>query len=211
MKMQSKNIDHLIYTVAELEAGIDEMEELLGVRAVIGGSHHLFGTHNAILSLGDFTYLEIIAPSPNLKAPKRGRWLANSFKQKSKLTTWALQTRNITELATFANKNGLTLGNIESGQRAKTDGTVLTWELTDPYTLSFDGVVPFLIDWGETKHPAKHAPKAGKLDALIIKHPYPKLVMESLKKLDIDIEVIKADQPGLQARIRTGKGIIVLD
>ena len=73
------NIDHLVYTSLNLEAGMDKIEQLLGVRPEPGGQHPDFGTHNALLSLGSSTYLEIISPDPSLKSPKQGLLFQDQF------------------------------------------------------------------------------------------------------------------------------------
>ena len=92
-----QNIDHLVYTAPTLDEGIDAIEKILGVRAIIGGKHAQYGTHNALLSLGDSIYLEIIAPDPNLESPMDGRLLEDSYSKKPKLTTWVLREDNIGE------------------------------------------------------------------------------------------------------------------
>jgi len=205
------NIDHIVYTASSLEKGIDEIESLLGVKPVLGGSHPKWGTHNALLSLGDSTYLEIIAPDPNMPRPEKGRWLEESYLEKSKLTSWALRSDQIELLHSKAVKNGLLLGNVESGQREKPDGSVLNWRLTDLYALPLNGAIPFLISWGKTPHPASVIPKGGELVGFSIEHPDPKMVMESLEILGVKIEVNKGDHLKLIAKIKTKNGMVTLE
>jgi Glyoxalase-like domain len=60
MTAGSNAIDHIVFGCSDLERGMDEIEQLLGIRPVPGGRHIQFGTHNALLSLGPATYLEVI-------------------------------------------------------------------------------------------------------------------------------------------------------
>ena len=84
----ANGIDHLLYASASLEQGMDEIESLLGVRPVRGGRHPQYGTHNALLSLGTGTYLEVIARDPDLATPRRGFWVDVVPGAKSRLMTW---------------------------------------------------------------------------------------------------------------------------
>jgi len=63
-------IDHLMWVVPDLGAGVDDLERRAGARATLGGSHPSMGTANAILGLGAGVYLEVLGPDPALEEPK---------------------------------------------------------------------------------------------------------------------------------------------
>ncbi len=205
-----EKIDHLVYTSPSLEEGIREIEAILGMKPVFGGRHPNYGTHNALLALGETTYLEVIAPDPETPAPDRGRLLEKAYNGKSRLTTWVLREDQIENMQSNAVQNGVPLGKVESGKREKPDGTVLAWKLTDPYAFPMDGAIPFLISWGKTPHPAKSLPKAGELIGLEIEHPHPEKVRESLKLIGVNIKIIEAPTTKIKAKIKTDKGIVTL-
>src|SRR5262250_1521928 len=84
-------LDHILLGTNDLESGIDFVEKSTGVRAQFGGVHPGRGTQNALLSLGERRYLEIIAPDPaqpdvknplapelrSLKEPRLVGWAAH--------------------------------------------------------------------------------------------------------------------------------------
>lgn len=203
-------VDHLIYGVPDLDRGIQEIERMLGVRPVAGGRHPEFGTRNALVALGRATYLEILAPDPDLPPPERGRLFEVGALDRPRLVTWALGSEQIEALARRARARGVGLGPVQSGSRETPDGTVLSWELTDPYALPMEGAVPFLIAWGDTPHPAESAPQAGELTGLGIEHPDPAGVREALSVLGADVPVRVGPRTRLVATIRTRSGRVEL-
>ena len=56
------DLDHLILGINDLQHGIAVFNRLTGVTPRPGGEHPGRGTHNALVSLGDGRYLEIVAP-----------------------------------------------------------------------------------------------------------------------------------------------------
>jgi hypothetical protein len=206
-----ERVDHLVYTSARLETGMDEIEQRLGVRPVRGGQHLEFGTHNALLSLGRTAYLEVIAYDPELKRPDRGLPFGIGNFEKSRLATWALRTETISEHVAAANSAGFETGAIQTGIRQTPDGKVLSWQLSNPYAMLLDGAVPFLISWGGTAHPAGTVRHGGNLTGFRIEHPEPDRIRLALAALGAVADIKKADSARLVARINTANGDVQLD
>jgi hypothetical protein len=204
-------IDHIVYAVPDLEAGMAEIERLLGQRPVTGGRHPDFGTHNALLSLGPSTYLEIIAPDPTLAVPDQGLAFGITADQAPGLLTWALRVEGIEIVADQARAAGVAVGPVQAGSREKPDGTVLSWRLSSPDAMPFDGAIPFLINWGSTVHPASTAPHGGELKSIRIEHPKADEVRTALAVLGAVIEVKQAKKYRLAATIKTKRGNIELN
>ena len=110
-------LDHLVYAAPDLGQAIDRIEALLGVRPAKGGSHPSFGTCNALLSLGNAIYLEILAPDPDLPAPSRGRWTDHA-PEGGGLMTWVVRSDSIEQTAQAARRAGGAIGAVIPGERA---------------------------------------------------------------------------------------------
>lgn len=203
-------IDHLLYLAPTREQGMDEIEALLGVRPAIGGRHPLYGTHNALLSLGDGIYFEVIARDPELPEPERGALFDSDNVASSRLLTWVARTDDMDTVVAAAREAGLGLGAAEPGHRDRPDGTRVEWIATDPYPLPMDGAIPFLIDWGNTTHPSTVAQPGGELLSLMIEHPQADAVRDAMAVLGANVEVVEADEYALVARIKTASGVVEL-
>lgn len=204
------SIDHLVWSTPDLDHGIRRIESLTGVRAIPGGSHPGAGTRNAILPLGERRYLEIIAPDPGQAEYRRPRVFRLDDIDEPTLVAWAAHTTDLGDLAGVTFRDGQSLGQASAMSRRRADGLVLEWQLTDPYVETDNGIVPFLIDWGDTPHPATAAPAELALVELQLRHPDPERVREKFAAMKIDLPVEQAAQAQLTAVIDSPLGRIEL-
>jgi hypothetical protein len=206
----ASKIDHIVYATPDLAAGVERVEELLGVKAVPGGQHPGAGTRNALIGLGDEIYLEIIGPDPDQPKPSRPRRFGIDELKIPRLVTWAEKGTNLEAIVEIAKRHALELGQVESGSRRRPDGVLLAWRLTVSPVLTADGIVPFFIDWGKTPHPAATLSKGCVLVALRAEHPDPIRVEAALFSLGVNLGVAKGTAPALIATIRTPHGDVEL-
>jgi hypothetical protein len=192
-------IDHLLWAVPELDDGVAEMQARFGVRADGGGQHLGQGTHNKLLALGPNTYLEIIAPDPAQPEPSGPRPYGVDGIVQSGLVGWAVACDDIELAVGQARAAGFDPGNVMDGHRRTADGTTLRWRLTGNAQTA--GVVPFLISWGDTPHPAASAPRGLRLESLYIEHPDPESFGKLLQTLTATIPVVRAARSALVAHI----------
>lgn len=142
----------------------------------------------------------MIAPDRGLPTPGRGVGFGLEGLVAPGLVSWALRHPEIDAVAERAG-----LGPVEDGSRERADGTTLRWRLTDPYAERMGGVVPFLIDWGDTPHPAASAPPGGRLLELRIEHPEPERVETVLAELGRAVEVASGAVPRLVAVVQVAE------
>lgn len=105
---------------------------------------------------------------------------------------------------------GIRLGLPLLGSRQRPDGTLLTWQLTDPLQVTESGLVPFFIDWGDSPHPAAAAPAAVVLTEFHALHPDPPSLQAKLRMLGLDLHVEPGLSRGLMATFRTPRGPVTL-
>ena len=123
---------------------------------------------------------------------------------------WAAKGTDLERWAARAEGAGLRLGAVRGGSRQQPDGQLISWVSTDPHTLLGDGLVPFLIDWGRSLHPARHAAGGVELVGLRAEHPTPEQIAMMLRQLDIELPVTAGSSPALVATLETPHGRVEL-
>ena len=205
-------LDHLVVASAELERGTRQLEELLGVELAGGGSHPGWGTHNRLLRLDGGAYLELIAPDPGQPAPARPRLfglddpaLLALIAERPRLIHYVMRTGDFA-LARAA------IGYDPGIDEAMSRGA-LRWTLTVPADgrRRHAGVLPSLIDWGETPHPTRAMADSGiSLMRLEVSAPA-HVLAQAAAPLGAPRIVAQPGAARLRATLQTGAGTVVLD
>lgn len=207
------NVDHLVYAAPDFAEAVNAVERLLGVRPAPGGHHPGWGTANALLALGPRVYLEVIGPDPDQPTPPRPRPFGIDRLTRGRLAGWAVKAPDFDARIHASAGRGYHPGRVFPGSRRLPDGTLLTWRLALPedLQLSFDGLIPFLIDWqGTAAHPAVAAPQGGRLVDLRAEHPEPDQPRALLDALDVDLAVTYGPAARLIAVIQRPTGRVEL-
>jgi len=200
-------VDHIIVGISDLEVGIEQLEALTGVRAVIGGEHPGRGTRNALISLGSGHYLELLAPVPGGVIDEFDD-LAGDLETFSELTPlgWAASTSSMDALAQKLTAAGYEIDGPVPGSRVKPDGSVLEWKtlvITQPL---LDGA-PFFIEWGESSvHPSESSPEGCELATLQVGDPDAVELRGLAATLGLDIEVTAGDRMTLEFGLHCPNG-----
>ncbi len=186
------------------------VERLLGVAATPGGCHPDWGTKNALIALGEETYLEIVGPDPARRAVGVPTLFGIDRLDGPTLVTWAAKACDLDSAVIAARADGLDLGDVTAGCRTTPDGGNLAWRLTDPFAGRAEGVVPFLIDWGTTPSPARTATPGCRLVDLRAEHPDAERVRKWVSALGLSLRVEHGQRPALVASIATTRGVVEL-
>lgn len=203
-------IDHLVYLAPDVDAAVDDIERRLGVRPAPGGRHARWGTRNALIALGSRSYFEILGPDPERSDRRRRPGFGLDGMSGPRLALWAIATDDLEARSEAAGRRGVRQGEVSGGSRERPDGSTISWRLTDPETVLGDGLVPFLIDWGDSEHPATDAPSGCILLGLRGEHPDPERIRRMLEAVGAPIPVARGDTPRLIATIRSPLGEVEL-
>ena len=196
-------LDHLVYAVPDLTRAMDDFERRLGVRPAAGGRHEGLGTHNAILPLAGRAYVELIAPDPEGGTPAGPRPFGLDSLDAPRLVTWAVRSEQIEETVAASRAQGFDPGVVLDLSRAAPSGELLRWKLSLRSEPGGDGLIPFVIDWGQTPHPGEShtgLPNCS-LDHFSGIHPEATAVTEALEALGASLTIQPGHRPTLNGTI----------
>jgi Glyoxalase-like domain len=197
-------LDHVLLGCDDLDRGIDFVEQRTGVRAAFGGVHPGRGTRNALLSLGERRYLEVIAPDP--KQDHVEQFAQKQVAHLKQLTSpsligWAAHPGDLEKFSAHLRQTGISFEGPRAGSRQRPDGKLLQWK-----TLNLkddeDGLLPFFIEWSaDSLHPSADAPKGCRITHFAAVAPNTDELTKITQRLQLDLPISFADKPFLQATI----------
>ena len=196
--------DHILLGGSDLDACMAYVEGRTGVRAALGGVHPGRGTRNALLSLGERHYLELIAPDPkqnSVDSFAAKQWNLLKEIKTPRLIGWAAHPGDLEVFARKLRESGMAFGAPRPGSRRRPDSRVLNWK-----TLSLrddhDGILPFFIEWGAgSLHPSADAPAGCRLERFTVAGPDPPALSKIFQRLGIEAPIEHGEKPELRARV----------
>lgn len=194
-------LDHLVVAAADLFGTVRRFAEATGVDPVEGGRHEQWGTRNFLVGLGGTAYLELLGP--DLDANREPVF---DFGEPGteRFLTWAIHPADIDAVLATAQAAGADLGTIGPLSRKSPTGELLSWRVSTPPEYLYDGLVPFLIDWGTTPHPTTTLPTV-ELVRLHASHPQADELREVLTVLSTSLD-LSTGPAALTATFRGPRG-----
>lgn len=203
-------LDHIVWAVPDLEKGISQIAALTGVQPVSGGkAPGRDRPHNALLSLGGGSYLEIFSP---LVANADGPWRKAIEDGEAHVVGYALRaTDRFEKLRAALSAHGHGYAGPRAMGRVRPDGGAVNWELLHAKGTPFDEALPFFIDWlGSTPHPSESSPGGVTIESLVVTHPQAGELARLFGELGIDTPVVRSSRPGLNLTLATPRGRLFL-
>lgn len=198
-------LDHIVMAGPDLSALVRSTRQRVGINPSFGGRHQGRGTSNYLLGLGGMAYLELIGPTdPTGRLPSAfgiDRLVA------PRVVAWKVRCDDLQASVAAARARGYDPGIIRPLSRRLPDGSLLEWRLTQDPPTDHDGLVPGLIDWQGSPHPASTLLPEARLVAFSGQHPQPQVVLDALEVLGVELAV-STGAPALSVLLDTPNGEI---
>jgi Glyoxalase-like domain len=198
----------LVYGVPDLVGGVRDFARRTGVEPIPGGRHVGLGTANYLVGLGEWAYLEIIGPDPDAAPGDGPRELMFGIENltEPRLLTWAIATTDIDAAIRQARGCGYDPGDATRMSRRTAQGRQLEWRLTPDSIDRHAGLLPFLIDWGQSTHPTSAQLPELSLVTVTIQSPRPDETRAGLAALGTEVLVSEAPSARINAVLTGPRG-----
>lgn len=203
-------LDHIVWAVPDLDEGIRTIAELTGIEPVSGGkAPGREQSHNALISLGGGSYLEIFSPA---RAGGGGRWGKLVEDGHPRIVSYALQvTDRFAQLKASIAAGGYSFTGPRAMGRVRPDGGAVNWELLNVAGTPLDDALPFFIDWlGSAPHPSESSPKGATIDSFVVAHPKAAELADIYRGLGVGTPVLRSNKVSINLVLDTPRGKVWL-
>lgn len=205
-----RSFDHFIYGGRDLDALRRAFASLTGVESTPGGRHPGMGTRNALASLGNNVYLELLAVDPEQSLGGKMGERVQAFAAPQLFAYMLKSSGAELEAAQHVlDRHGIASDLFEAS-RTTPEGKLLRWRLLVPRDNPFGDFTPKFIDWLDTPHPARVAAGGCCFESFAIGHSRAGDLAALLRELDAPLPVQYADRPYMHLKIGTPRGSLVL-
>lgn len=202
-------LDHVLWAVPDLDAGVDSFAGATGVVPSGGGSHAGFGTRNKLASLGERLYFEVISVDP-AQSDFRERAQRIGSLNAPEMHTFGVRGEALGTYRDTARALGLKASDPVEMTRMRADGVLLRWRAIYTVDDRWGDMVPFLIDWMGSDHPWKTSPAGCSVLEFCALHPDAAALADIYKALGVSVPVKRSPCAGFLLRLDTPCGEVVL-
>src|SRR5258706_5485517 len=202
-------IDHLVWYSPSLPDGERHFANRLDRAPAYGGVHPGGATQNSLVSLGEATYVEILARDPAQPATSLDSELSGLKGQA--LYHWAIGGVDLKAIVARARMASYAVSDVVGGGRKLPDGGWLGWDCVGLHNHAFGALIPFFIDWSGSANPAASAPRGGRLGKIELYSPEAEELNALFAALELDLTVTKKSQPGIAVTIESRRGPLILN
>ncbi len=203
-------LDHVVLAAPDLDALVEAFHARTGIMPQPGGRHPDAGTRNCLVRVGRLSYLELIGPDVNDGTAPPPTVFGIDRLTGPRIAGWMVHPADIEATVAAARARGYDPGAIEPLSRRTPEGSLLSWRLTLTAPDDLDGLVPHLIDWQGSPHPAEQGLPEATLVGLHARHPDPAAVRRALAALEVDLEVEPGESAGMTLVVETPRGRVSL-
>ncbi len=205
--IHNRKLDHLVYCVLDLNRAIERIFKQTGVEATLGGRHLKHGTKNALIHLGELSYLELLAIDNSNSTVKGPRWMGIDLISEPKITRWAIHSKDLLSDRVLLKSYNSNMGNLIDGSRKKQDGSILQWEMLMPLAHPEVEIIPFMIDWSKSDaHPTNGLQQNCRLEELKFYGPNNQKTKDALQAIDNNVQIHEYKDIAIQAIIEGPRG-----
>jgi hypothetical protein len=220
-----RHLDHIVYAAPDLMSAVEHFGLVTGVEPVPGMQYVGLAIANYLVGLGGDAYLEIIGPDPDPNnRPVAPRQFGIDQLVESKVVTWAIHPPNLNARIEAVTRAGYSAGLpdllLPALGRRMSGGGLVQWRNTrhspkfiqrwpTPQLVDPAGVVPFLVDWGDTPAPPSWGLPSVRLMSVMATHPAPDQVQPVLDALGVDLPLVERHQAGFTVVLEGLHGAVV--